>query len=194
MGCCLLVIQFLLLAVINPLGSCPTFGSEAEQGQNTPQSSSGLLLNFGDTAQCNGTVTAWSYCFHQPTQNRSDPFSAKFIVFRRGQDNNDVYTEVEGSVSTVEFSYDNARTAPFCRRKALTGRTEFKIEQNDVIGACLHSEPLELASQTSDNTRLVYSSQDQDCSEGSLRSIDIMQGFNNKNWILHLSVVISKFW
>lgn len=100
----------------------------------------------------------------------------------------------------IELSYETANTSPFCRTKLLTGGAEFRIEQNDLIGACLYEEdyePLELVSDTDENSRLVYFSEDSSydqCSDSSFKNIDISQNFNiNREWILHLNVQISKF-
>ena len=185
------------IAVISPLDSCPTFGSQADLFRKASLSS-GLLLNFADTAQCNGTVTGWSYCFYRPQEVSDEPFAANFVVFRQDPSDPAMYSAVEGSMYSVEMSYSDVSSSTSCRTITLSEGDQFRIEQNDVIGACFYAEnhqPLVIASELSSNNRHVYISQDSnfgDCREASFRSVDVTQNFNDRDWAVHLTAEVGR--
>lgn len=176
--------------------SCPTFGSDTRTQDNT-RTDSGLVINFGDPAQCSGSITAWNYCFNLPSREDSDrSYSARFVVYRREQNDSNVYWRVEGSVTNVELSNQTER-GQFCRELTPDG-TGVRIQRNDLIGACLYGNsqqrrPLDIVSMSQGTGQVYLSTQYRDCLDEDIDMVDVTErNFENRDWILHLNVQISE--
>ncbi len=92
-------------------------------------SSMGLFLNPESRAQCNGTVTAYHYCYYGDTGLMMVVF---FMVFR---DNGSEYSIVEGSHKRVTRTA--AEVNGFgCDVLQLDEAQQFQVQENDFIAAC----------------------------------------------------------
>lgn len=187
---------FNLAALVQAQNTCSNFGSSDQQeGGYTTQRR--LVLNFGNTAQCNGTVTAWTYCFHRPRENPSveKRYSAVFMVYRRTTGN--LYNAVPNSMHAVTLSFRYVTQQTFdCRRWNLTDTEQFLIQENDVIGACLfESEPLNMISVNNGaNSHVHRSDSYMDCNISAIGEINTADNFERVDtFTLHLQAHIREF-
>ncbi len=98
-------------------------------------SSVGLFLNFENRAQCNGTVTAYYYCYYDlSSANRMNAF---FMVFR---ENGNEYSLVEGSHR--EVTRTRSQVDGFgCNVEQLELTQRFEVQENDIVAACTVDPP-----------------------------------------------------
>ncbi len=169
--------------------ACPPLGSSASLPDPSLEKSSlsGLLIDVGNRAQCNGTMTAWDYCLHLPT--RTTQYSATFMVFQRGMNENQ-FSAVPGSISKLRLNVSSDPDSASCG--SLNLRDPIRIKEGDVVGACVVSNDEDVSVvSTGATTRPteVYISQESKCRRNE---IDISRNnFNLRNQLnLHLSARI----
>lgn len=170
--------------------TCRAFGNSDQQRGHPFTTQPGLYLNMNDPAQCNGTVTAWSSCFHMPSNPmEGQPYSVRFLAYRRSDRNE--YSVVPNSIHNVRLSIQEIGNNTFmCKRWNLHYTERFLVLENDVIGACLFGEPLNVISYGR-NTE-VYR-RNEDCLGNALGEIDTSRNFWRAGSVtLHLQAHISK--
>lgn len=104
-------------------------------------------MNFGAPAQCNGTVTSWQYCYYNVNpdddcdESSDDTVSYRsvFLVYRKTGES--TYAPVPGTRKVVTLTPGcSSRGAQLpCQEVALSPSEQFKVQQNDIIAACLPS-------------------------------------------------------
>ena len=122
-------------------------------------------MNFGAPAQCNGTVTSWTYCsyntFSQSCDGGDDDgddsdgsdsddgdggddnggssasYTSVFLVYR--QTGASTYQLVPGSRKSVTLTLrcSNRRGFQCNRVETLSQSEQFTIQENDIVAACL---------------------------------------------------------
>ncbi len=112
--------------VLGQEGGCsPSFGTGKITPVSAASSNSKFFLNHNSSAQCNGMVTAYQYCYHVG----DDGLIASFAVYRY---NDDKYQVVQGS--RVQLRRDTANIAGLVCDTLLT--RVFQVQEGDVVGAC----------------------------------------------------------
>ena len=72
-----------------------------------------LYLNTGDSAECSGTITAFSYCYYRlyspPTSLREDgqSYRTNFGLYRPRMENGNTVYDLVSRVLTIEKSQNN---------------------------------------------------------------------------------------
>ncbi len=155
-------------------------------------SSVGLFLNPESRAQCNGTVTAYHYCYYDNTG-----MVVFFMVFR---DNGNEYSIVEGSHQRVTRT--DAQVNGFgCDVVQLNLTQQFQVQENDFIAACtvdrddLMNRPLRVyASSENELYRLLrLRSSIGSCLSTELSTIMISDVEKVDDFALHLYADIGKY-
>ena len=181
---------------------CPTLGSN-DQNRYSESNEEKLFMNFGAPAQCNGTVTSWTYCsYNRYLQDDecegTESYSSVFLVYR--QTGASTYEPVPGSSKSVTLSLRCPRDGGFqCARLVTLSQSEqFTIQENDIVAACLKFSPIRLVGdESSGPSRQVYQydgSFYQLCLTSQLQTIDIQNSaFTSNNGVhrLHLYAGIS---
>ncbi len=92
----------------------------------------GLFLNFENRAPCNGTVTAYNYCYYD---TKGEAVATVFMVYRQNRDH---YTLVDGSWHSVNKTQNQLLQADLsCEDEPLEKMQQFQVEENDIIAACI---------------------------------------------------------
>ena len=118
--------------------SCTLFGN-TDRTEHSWSSRRALFLDLQNPAQCNGTVTAWNYCFYRIESASDTNYIVDFVVYRRiGSSGN--YEPVQSSNRIVDMTGNQlaALNSDFnCTRIQLRESEMFQIQEDIVLGACL---------------------------------------------------------
>ena len=128
--------------------TCPLLGSDVKT-RFSQSSRERLFMNFGAPAQCNGTVTSWRYCYYNVNSDDdcdegddsddSVSYRSVFLVYRKVGAS--TYAPVPGtrkSITLTPSCSSGGRQLP-CQEVALSQSEQFRVQQNDIIAACLPS-------------------------------------------------------
>lgn len=113
-------------------------------GHNPPQSyrhqyiQARIFLNRQYPAQCDGWITAWTYCYYRSGVSQGNTYTATVAVWRFN-DTTSEYNVVEGSITELMLQVDEPPLVNiYCKPKMLA--PEFiAIRQGDIIGVLLPS-------------------------------------------------------
>ena len=145
---------------------CPeTFGSDLPN-QIHESSNTGVYLNLESPAQCNGTVTAYHYCYYDI--NDEETVSVTLLVYRR---EGDTYRLVEGSLHLIQKGQSQLIEGEFaCDMEPLEESEQFQVQEGDIIAACIPNvRPLDiLAEEAVEHTVYTFNSNTDSCSPGVL--------------------------
>ena len=173
--------------------SCTLFGN-TDRMEHSQSSAKGLFLDLQNPAPCNGTVTAWNYCFYRIESASDINYIVDFVVYQRMGSN---YQLVENR--TVDMSGRQLRdlNSDFtCDMISLQESEMFEIREADVLGACLNDEGnnqkmLDILAESVTNTLYV--------TDGCTQSVNIPTSIRSRglttspSFALHLFVDVSKF-
>lgn len=121
-------------------GQQATFGKRPPTYANAPSSSSvyGLFLNPNYSSSCNGTVTAWRFCYFLPSEGLDTNNLINVSVWRphRVENNRTEYEKVTGSNGPIVIQpRDGTYSTEFvCQTWNLTNNS-FSVMEGDIVGA-----------------------------------------------------------
>ena len=130
-----------------PSNTCPLLGSDITT-RFTQSTRERLFMNFGAPAQCNGTVTSWTYCYYNVNSDDdcdegsddSVSYRSVFLVYRKTGTSNQYAPVLETTkLVTLSPSCSIGRRQLPCQEVVLSPSEQFSVQQNDVIAACLPS-------------------------------------------------------
>ena len=182
------------------LGQSSQCESNSNIGTNdeTPYNHSttaGLYLNLNSSAECNGTISSYRYCYYQPVA--ATRHAAVVAVYRLNQMDN-IYELVVGSEHTIDLDLRvTTSTDPLvCDNVNLT--IPAQLQTGDVVGACIfddssNREQLDLVGQSANGSTL-YSASNSGCTRNNPPPDVSIQDLSPPltSTILHLSAIISK--
>jgi len=165
--------------------------------EHSLSSAKGLFLDMQNPAPCNGTVTAWNYCFYRIESASDINYIVDFVVYRR-RGNGVMYDLVESM--TVDMSggqLEDLNSHFTCDTISLQESEMFEIREADVLGACLNDEGnnqkmLDILAESVTNTLYVTDG----CTQSGVNiptSINSRRLTTSSSFALHLFVDISKF-
>jgi len=156
-------------------------------------SAKGLFLDLQNPAPCNGTVTAWNYCFYRIESASDLNYLVDFVVYRRRGSN---YLLVESTTVDMSGRQLAALNSDFmCDTISLQESEKFEIREADVLGACLNDEGnnqkmLDILAESVTNTLYV--------TDGCTQSVNIPTSIRSNrlttspSFALHLFVDVSE--
>ena len=126
--------------------TCPLLGSKIET-RFLQSSRERLFMNFGAPAQCNGTVISWRYCYYNinpdddcaESSDDTVSYRSVFLVYRKIGDSTYAPAPETRKVVTLTPGCSSQRAQLPCQEVALSPSEQFKVQQNDIIAACLPS-------------------------------------------------------
>ncbi len=111
---------------------------------------SGLYLKINSPIDCNGTVTAWHFCYHSHGKNTNRDYVAQFAVYRPVEHG---YARLEGSCVTAIREIAGGKL--LCGTLTVKPDQQVVVSTGDVIGVCLstnsRTQQLRVASKTEDD-------------------------------------------
>ncbi len=147
-------------------------------------SSLGLFLNLESRAQCNGTVTAYHYCYYDPNTNMM--VVVFFMVFR---ESGSVYNLVEGSHMKVTRKIDGSG----CDVLQLDETQQFQVQENDIIAACTVNLNGRAPLRVHANSTQGHTLQKLDIDSCSVTEVNTIAGTMEAEFALHLFAEIGEF-
>ncbi len=116
---------------------------------NGSATSSGLYLKINSPINCNGTVTAWHFCYHSQAKKTNMDYVAQFAVYRPVEHG---YARLDGSCVTVMREIAGGEL--LCGTLPVKPDQQVVVSTGDVIGVCLstnsRTHQLRVASKTED--------------------------------------------
>jgi len=157
-------------------------------------SAKGLFLDLQNPAPCNGTVTAWNYCFYRLESASDLNYLVDFVVYRRMGSNYQLVESRTVDMSGPQLARLNSDF--MCDTISLQQSEMFEIREADVLGACLNDEGndqkmLDILAESVTNTMSVTA--------GCTQSVNIPNNIRRNrlttspSFALHLFVDVSKF-
>jgi len=174
--------------------SCTPFGN-TDRMERGLSSARGLFLDLQNPAPCNGTVTAWNYCFYRIESASDINYIVDFVVYRRMGSN---YQLVESRTVDMSGPQLAALNSDFmCDTISLQESEMFEIREADVLGACLNDEGnnqkmLDILAESVTNT--LYATDG--CTQSGINiptSIRSSGLSTRSSFAIHLFVDVSKF-
>ena len=176
--------------------TCPVFGTDLTEKKPVPPTRAGLFLNFESPAQCNGTATAWHYCYYG--RDITDPFvfAADFVVYRKTSLNSNEYERV--ALKSVVKSPDDLQSTGFhCETVTLEQSEYFEVQEDDIIGACLIEDGTQtllniLSHQVNGHGEVYRPHQNTLCDPSLFEMVDFGGLFEQGKHVVHLYINIGK--
>ncbi len=163
-----------------------------------------LLLNLESPSQCNGVVTGWNFCFYRAkatTTENDVTLSSTFSVYRKLPTSN-YYLEVPNSRKKIIISQKKFEQFS-CTKYNLISKEYFRIQPNDVIGACVppqgkfqrHIKPIKVAGYQAGVETLTYQSpvkKTNVCSSSILDTVNVTSFIHLRTTIVHVTAQIGE--
>lgn len=171
------------------IGSGPTSQSFAPQDTYTLSGISGLFLNTRNEATCNGTVTAWYFCYYINFPQNQTVLPIRVGVWRK---EGDKYHEV--NTTMIELSIPNQDTAGFqfaCQYHNLQYDQTFEVLKGDIVGTCVQdlNEDLVPVLGTCGMTESYCGVIRTNISNCSITSADIMESDNSPHSLYLMAMI-----
>ena len=174
--------------------TCPRFGSALTILSTFRSAETKIFINFDSPSQCNGTVTAWNYCYIRPQGQEGDRVGVRFLVYR--ESGGGIYNVLPNSLYTLVANYQDLSPTSQCSSIVLNASLQFRIQENDVASACIIDDgdirPLYVTNGRSDRAYQVNSNGYEMCSNLQLASVNTNSPDVRKRNSLYLEATISE--
>lgn len=158
-----------------------------------------FYLNRNNPAQCNGTITSYSYCYYSPAMPTGGMYEATIGVYR--SIGGDRFQLLDGSTMTITLDGSTSLQPGFACQKLNISSGAIRVQIGDVLGACIYDrnspmiEQLNLVGRATDTVHtLLGMGIDNDCRQRSRlpSPVDSLQLMRHSGRILHLYANIGK--